>query len=819
MAEDWYEQYEVAESSKEREDMEWYEKYPAFDPNIQMGSGVPSGPPGEQADTFESRTEMREVARADIERQLGDQPFTFEEGLDNMWQRFRLSGGGRRDIDDQEKALREYMPDAEIKRVKLPDGTEKLAFRPPNEEAFRPVNAAGIDRGDIGSAASYLFNMENAVATVASGLTKTNMFPMRMLFTGLGAGAGRLADTAIDVASGDKTDPLSEIFSDAALSVVFGAGGEAAGTGLSRGLQFMTGRGMFNPSPGARQAKIAAEEEGLPPLTMGQTFPLAARREQQTIQVGDIVAQYRGGQLRESRRGLESQRGQITGQGAPTMSDEELESVVLELTLDLKRGINNPEVALREGGRALQRGRNTFEEVSREWVDRKYLKVLESAEDVRFDLSPVFDQMKIVKKGTPARGRGIDSGTGQPTTTRASAAPSGDLLNIMKRLDGMADVQEGAEGYQALKQIRTELGDIADGNWQDASSKERYNMRVAADLYDSVTQTISGAQSTSEGFQRMWNSANIANSWRERVLSADSIKKMVKEQNPAKLASTYAKPGEFSNLRLIKRMMPDENWKAFKDSFESRLLSQPEKIPQVLDDFRIEPEALNILMPIERQRQFRTLGLNARRLQQAQSEWARQSDAGERVIQMIDGGHIDEALRAVRNAGGPESIDGRRIRAGVFEAILRKSEAYDPIIGETVVDPRRASSVISDYINNTSLREVLTKTDMKVLENYRTYLGRLAESADFGASLSGAELSSTALNPLDPKGASQGWLKAASLSAIARGFTNPRVVRYIGGDGRKLKPITTVRQAATIASLIAKDVSEDLQPPEEQESP
>lgn len=786
----------------------------------------------------QERIESREFARVTVEEQL-DAPLREEGGgISRFGQRFRLQGGGRRRTEDIMRSLEQYVPRADVRSVTMPDGSERIVFRRPEREDFEFINPAGFDVGDLGAAASFLFNMENVVATAASVFTRTNAFPIRAALVGAGAAAGRGADTFGDIALGDRPPPIEDVLGDLALSFVFGGAGEAAGTALSRGVNFIRGEGLVRQPEGVLASVRAAREEELAPLTMGQRHPLVARREAQTTATSAIPAERYAEQQASIYQSIVRRRKELTGQDvSPVMTDMELDNLVRQRALNLRETIDNPNISLREGKAALAKGRQEFEVSSAAWVDRKYTRALDAAGDnVTFSLNNVFNVIDDLSVGiqVPTR-EGIETGTGE--TMRANRQLGGDLRDIINRLNQMPDSLQGRQGYEAIKSIRSELNDIRSGDWNSADGFRRQDMSAAQQLHEVLTEALENArgpgrvtlespsriggapdqlslanyeevaQLSESDFTRLWRAANTSNAWRERVLRVDRINNLANDTNPAILSELYARPGEFQNLRTIKRIMKPERWKKFTDSVESRLLARPEQINRTFDDFAIEPEALNLIISPQRQIEFRALGKAAERMQASSGAWQRQTDEGRRLLAMVDSGNAREVAELISLNGGPDSPTGRMFRAGILENILNQASEVSPITNQMGIVPRRGVSVISEYLDSGALNSVLTESDKVALMRYRSYLQGISTGADFGGSLAGAEVASQATDILNPKRAGGGILKQAQNAFLARVFISPRANNLVFGMGEQAPPRLSVRTFATVTSLIARDIA------------
>lgn len=740
--------------------------------------------------------ENRAVEAGAISQQLGA-PFDSDQGITDPRQRFSLAR--QSSPESRANVLEKQFPGADVQIVDTERGRAPV-FRPEGEESFRGINPRGVDVGDAGTVAGYVFNLENLTALGATIASRGLSWPWRMASVGGAAGAGRLADEGIDVARGANVDPLEDIFGRAAMSTVFGGAGEGAGSVVSRLINIPRGGGFIRPTEGVREAARAAGEEGLPPLTLGQTHPLFQRREAQAAMTGQVAPDVQARQRLAAREGLESARGQ-----APLMTDQQLDETVQTLARELFDGIQNPRVALREGGRALQRGREAFSTSSSAWRSRKYDRAMEHlgerSDRLTWNLDRVNAAADEVTSGVMARGRG----GADVRVSREAGGEIGDVVRILKEMDPN---QTGREGYDSLIELRRRLFNIKEQDFDAATPQQRDEIRAAGRLYGELTSAIDNPTlfgAPDETFSRLWGAATRANRWRESVLGADDVRKLAQSENPADLAAQFAAPGETTTLRLFKRIMPQQEWRAFQNSFETRLLAEPERIPTVLNSFRKDPDALDLLIPKAKQAELMTLGNSARKLQSFETALRAQDDFGNRAMMMLDEGRSRELEVMLREAGA-NSRFARDMRAGVVQKILDRATVFDRTIGQEVLNPQEAVRSIGEALGRNDLRKVLTNRDVRMLENYRVYLSRLGDSGDVGAGIAGAEVAGQSLDLLNPTRAQAGWYKVAQNALLARSFTSPRVQRFLTGGGKDLKPITSVRGTATLLSLIASDM-------------
>lgn len=827
---DWLQDFKVEDSEQPSETAEapsWLEQF-AIDP--LQGTGIPGAatPEPKQELTIGERQRRLDYLGQEAELALGAP--IIQGGITDVMQRFRLQAGGRRSDEDVMDSIAEYVPGAEIKKVELPNKVNIIAFKRPGSPGYELINPKGPDMGDLGAALSYFANLEMGASLATVVATRGLGFLPRMLSQGIAAGAGRFGDIKVDELMGDRPRPIEDTIGDVALSAIFGAGGEALGTAVSKGVNVARGAGVLDAAPATREAVEAGREMGLTGLTVGQRHPLTRRAEAlfaaTTEPLQEQYARQRRGvflELEAYRSGILGRDGALSG-----LSDQQLDSIIINRVFDIRKAIDDPSVSLRAGSRALEDAKEDFIIASAKRRDTHYAKAFELAEnDVMFDLNPAFSAINDIYKGTPKRAP-------DGSISRAEGPIDPTLERLMLDVRGTEANPMGVEGYQELQVLRTRAADIMRGDYQAADASKRRTMTEAAKLHAALTETIENAsakgrvtlESPIEGspneyqeimtlqesdFTRAWKRANNFNSWRERVLDMDLMSKIGNESNPVMLMNQFAKPGEFQSLRTLKRVMSKKNWETFTDAFQTKLRNSPTKILQTFDSFADEPETLDLLIPPSKQAEYRILGRSAQRLKQSQAIWASQTREGDRALSLIDSNNKGELELAIQAAGGPDSLIGKQIRAGIFQKLLDRSTEVSTFTNENVINTGKLLGEIDRYLQTDAFVGILTDADLVKLKKLRTYvqgIGTIGDS-DAGTSLAGTELASGFFNVLNLDAMLGAVSKQFKNALAARLFLNERASNLIFGRGVKYETVTGLRAASQILSNLARDTSQE----------
>lgn len=768
-------------------------------------AGVPGVPQPPVPAIHSQLQERKAQRRAEIETQTGA-PFDPSAGVADFGQRFGIARG----VSPESRALTvgQQNPGADVRVVNTPDGQE-VVFRPQGEQSYRGVNPPGPDRGDLGAASSFVLNTENALTTAAAIATRGKSWPLRGLYSAFSAGTGRLIDEGIEKARGRNADPINELFGRAAMS--FGLSGvmEPASSILARGTNSLRpGVGVIEPQPGVKAAQQAAKELNLPNLTTGQTHPLFARRENQVLQTSQPIQQRYGEQAAALRQVWDGER--LPEQ----LTDSELDGVVSAWAADVGRFVKNPGRKLSEGGMDLKRGLNEFEDTSRAWVGRKYDRALtrlgENEGALQFNLDGVSRAVDEVLASPSLR---LADGT--DAQVRGSyTSELGEVIDLVKQVGDTP--QGGRAGYDALVGLRSRLYNIKSQDWNSATPQQRNDIRAATKIYNALKDSIENPTLadgvTDEAFSRLWRAASRSNAWREDVLEIGHLSRLAKADDDAvpMLVEAYAKPGHGLELRTLHRVLPKERWQSFSDAYQTRLLSEPEKIPLAIETWRKDPDGLDLLIPKARQTELVTYGRAAQRIKAFESDLIEQGNLGRAAVSMIDGGRSQDVAAMVNRAGGINSREGQAIRAGIIESILVRSSRYDKATGQTIVDPRKFESLATELLDGNKVDGIFNATDIRRLKQSRDYAARIATSSDVGGSMAGAGTAGQAFDLFSLAKLPLAWLEVGANAISARAFISPRVQSYLTGTGRNLDRgglATTIRAGGTVLSLIANDLS------------
>lgn len=794
------------------------------------------------------RFEDQEIDRGVMESQL-NAPFDFNKGVKGFGTRFDLARSTN--PDERVLKLKSKYPDADARVVRNAQGENMVAVKLPGENVFHGIDEEGVSAGDVADVAADVINPATIASLFATYLTRNpetgaavntginalrgaNVGTRMAVQTGAGA-AGSLADSGVEAARGYQTDPLDEVFAQAGTTGVATGAGEGLGSLVSKIINTFRGGGLIDPLPGVKAAKTAAEEEGLPPLTLGQQHPTAARRENQLAMTSQVPKGYylkQEGALADKLIGKADELAQSPGTPPSPdfvgpmpnvkqpITDADLENTVMSMAKEIEGSLKIPNTTLERGGQALQDTREGFKQKSGEWVDNKYKNAIAAGEDATFDITPLQQLAAESRKGVQMKAKDVVSADGAgdlPIITpgkgvNVAGAPKGDLAGIMdavQQLDPNVGSFRGTSGFEQLKTLRSRLGDYIGQDFQKLTPEQRQEYRMAKNMYAALTDVIQNPAGGSPEFKQMWTAANKANRFREGVLGAQDVQRLAKSENPADLMR-FAAPGEATSLRLFKRMADPQKWQQFTNGFKTKLMAEPEKINAQLDAFKKDPTSLDLLLSKAEQNELRTYGGAAQKLNSGTVMKAlkSQTDTAGKVSQILDNGTEAELSDLIKRNGGPDTPFGKNMRAAVFESIFDKSSRLAKGSDRPTIDPQQFVKVVSDYVDSGRLKGVLTPSDIETLTRLRAYGNQVPMPADAGSSMQAAGLAKV-WEWIIPSQTIKSGMGVGFNAIQARTFTNPKVTKYLTSGTKGLKPITSLRGGAALLSTVAAEMAND----------
>lgn len=685
-------------------------------------------------------------------------------------------------------------------------GGPRLVFKfdqgDPDEKLKTIEDYGRVSLGDVADLGGPTAKVAPAVA--ASFLVGPGALPQAAAAFG-GTAVGHLAKEGVEEARGYQLQPWSEVAKQA-LGEGAAAGAMAGGLGLARNaINVGTGGGLLNiaPEDRAAQARIASSGLNLEPLTAPQLAPehkvlqrlsrqaaSTSTQSQQQVRLQEMSAEQALRSLKDSANATD------IGRQAMRATEKTFREKWFK-TLKADRGFVSPE----KGGKALQGAGKDFVSGSRNVVRAAYDKAdaAASKNPPIFDLSPAVQQVDDIERAVLGA---VPEGE---AAVNVAGTPRGELLGVIRDIKALAPEQTN---YEVVKQLRTRLFDLIDNhpwNWD-------FNKHQALNLYKTLTGVLERPANGAPEFVQAFKTANQAAAERFSILERPSLQRIIKADQPAKLASTYALPGQFTDeVYQALRTHSSAKLKQFQRSAQLQILQKPGGAMKAVTDWiRRDPDGFSRIVPSAERKVFLDTAQNIDRLgsDKAVALLNQQTRASQFVRTLLkdqDPAGIDEAIRGV---GGHGTKGHKLLRAGAIEDTVASVTEKGPR-GYLVVDQAKLKSHIESMKKSGVWEKVLTREDRTKLTALDDYTRLLQSGKDVGTSLEAAQEIGKLKHPTTFL---SGLHQLSMNSLIARFLVSPASTKFLIGGGRQFD-LSTVRRLGLVVGTIADDIEAGEQGP------
>ena len=712
-----------------------------------------------------------------------------------------------------------------------PQGTFEIGTK--DGENWRPT--AGLY--------DYIKDAPETAASIGMGiLTRNAGFGTRLIAPSLSAGGTEFLTEKYlqDNWEPERAHPVQSALWVAA----FDLGGGAAGEGVSA----LTGRilGRYN-SPGAQAAREAADAEGLPRPTRGQTT--------ENSLVMDAYKQWQLINEKSAAEGLK--RFQALGDKLHEMVDKyglegfspgELVAASQKSAFDIAdsvRKLGTGTAPLAQIMPTLQSALNTFHKTSRARSDQLYEQAFKTAvsDGVEFNLWPVKSTIKKIKQGVPietadfARYKriqaDIDNGLDVPLAEREFVenfkksdayerylTPDSTLGSMIGKVNELTSILKthGPDGVDvsALEQLAAIRRGFSEYAWEKAGTNQgRLASEVLESLDASLATPVAGA---STAYKSAFDAAQQSHSLWKAVKEIKSVSKL----SDADL-STYqnyvanlVRPGNSALIDLMDGMFKSQPhvMQNFKSVYVDSLLRDPASIVSKLDNFsKTDPAMLNKMIDPADQKVLRDYAETKARFddswisKQADKEYAANAD---RAVALFNGGK-DTVFKNVKEFiefGGPRARE--HAKAGFLQSLLESSETEgSTLLGGRIVDGDAFIKILDQ--NESLVKYLFTKEELKRLRNLENYALKVRDTVQrvpprktgSGSADSAGTSIMTAARGADildlPTDVSNKGV-TGPVKTLFRTFLAPRVMNFILGFD---KPVANAASVVGDKSLIA----------------
>ena len=808
----------------------------------KQNTGAFAGTTGEVARdrAEELKTESQQIQAAEL--QTGA-PFAREpSGVPSELSDFGLRTDVARskgNVDEITLKIRDKYPGAEVVALDEPVLGRKIAVRLPGQERFVMLDSASLATfGDVADAFGSIANIEN-VATILSALGTQGLgLGGRTALTSLSAMLGSTLDESIEAGRGFQTDPLDDIFFN---DVLFAGGaaatGEVATHPVRWGLNAITKRGTLSLSDDIRKAIDVFDEAGVQGPTVGSVAQAFRSMEGQSIATSNKAEAFVIEQTKQALDDLAKLRDAVGEAG--DITDEQLDGIVRSAAQVLRGMITTSAHATPEqAGRSLVKARELFVDTFKLHLKRKYDRALAAGEDAGFDLKGTQTLARDLRSGVKgggktketqilnAEGQPLLGPNGKPLTETSQEAVQlrkldADLNAVVKdilELDPDVRAFQGNTAFEQLKTLRTRLFDLKNAT---IDGQETIQNRMAGQLWDDLTRTLNEPVGGSESFQVLLRAANTSNRNFERIKEVTDMALIARTTKEVGKLVDIVQPGKAFTLRMMRRIMPKEQFEQFRAGWITKMTLKPGQIGQTLDSFASDPSALRIMLTKEEEVGLRNFGNNIFRMESlVKSAKASKLGADKRAQELIANGDVDGLRNLLQAGGGKNSKLGVQLRRAVFTNIMDGAEQL--IKGTKGVSAKAAMGLIDRLDKNGVLEAVLMPDEILALRNRTLMFSLFPPGVDTGGAIQaatlGADVASIASPEVlvNPPGVFKKFFRGVS------GFTRNWIVgtvlmskvgrELIIGAGSRPLDLTTIR----VLSMLTAESVADLERREEQ---
>lgn len=624
----------------------------------------------------------------------GDATFAFKVGR-NMEQ------GGLTAARD---AFEKQFPKGDLIKKDFTGYGSLLLYR---EDKDKPFKLFGHDTAF--TAGEHL-NARNVVSLLAGAVTGGVSIPTAMVTTSIGAAGGQLIDNFIQGLSKSENlegpegrgEQLKRVFSAGAINAAgvgaLGAGAAGAGAVKSAVNNFTSGA-LRRLSPEVNSFITAIDQEGLPPLGVGQVSdrPIVRVMTRQAATTSPVLSRMTRDQLAAVEQklvNLAAEGKDLTAGDLRLLDDVRKSMLVRELGDVVKMDRS-------EAGQVVQQSLSKYELSSKAINDKQYnaLRMNARDEDMQFDAGPIIQTAAEIEQGVlaPSQRRManwapmLDDNGNVITGTFRIGSPSAEIRPFIDKIKSLGQVlknveSEAIETSSGLSEPRIssaveQLQALRSGLFDLMHSENATTRRQATALWNATAEVMENPTKASARSRALLGVANEFNAEREKTLLP--IRRMIDKEDPGNLAAGLVKPGNYQTLINVRNVFAGSEdqagWKAIQDGFKSDLLADPEKIITKLDRFSNDQRTLNLIVTPKEQQLFRELGAQHKR-------WAtgpvadiikgRQIDVTNAVHLAFKGSpdELTTILNAADSVGKKDSMV-TDVRAGIYQWILDQSLA------------------------------------------------------------------------------------------------------------------------------------------------
>lgn len=730
---------------------------------------IKTGNPATRADT--NQVEQQQSEEAGLAKQVGKGSLG-PPGLANLT--LRADMGLSDTFDARQAKFMNTYPDGSMVQVVDPANPQQRIelFRRNDQEPYAKVDAGALEKfeplGDIADISSDV-----GIGAIEAAVTRGGTLVSNVIRTFLGGAAGNIANDAIEKLRGYQKKDIGEIVGKAAMSGAMDAAGAGLTTLVSGPLNYLRGAGIFKTATGAAEGIAAAQRLDIPALHVGQVArsPFLQKMAGQSAQLSSAIPEYEKQQSAAAVRALTSMRDQdvkaVLAGDVSKLNDEARTQVI-------RAAIANPK-ELAEGGVALQNGIAEYDDLTSMTVGKLYA-------DARNMEPPVFDTSPAISVGANIVAKAQALGRDVPPLIQ-------DAIDRLQKFDPSAPpVQlpsgEIIDSTAQLRAIRTDLWDMKTvPPGAVLTPEQRETARQAGDLYYAVGRVLDDPKNVSPEFRDAWKTAATEAKSRFDTLEKLVIIKAAREESPEQLADRLVAPLNYSNLTLLKKIVPPEQWDTFRQAAISRLTdsSSVDKLTQRLKSF--DSPTLHTLFSLDEIQGLKGVGqqidrLNAINLPGIVDQSTKRGDIAFQALTQGNPNNVDAFLGMVDKYGGPDMR--KDLRAGLIDSLYNRNTKT--VAGIPTIDWSSFTSDLDKLTANGGMR-ILTPEDVTHLRDLKLAGDLMKVKTDSGSSMMAGQAVANLMN-FPERGLATLWaaLQGVRAATVGHIFTSPTGIRILTGQ-------------------------------------
>lgn len=727
--------------------------------------------------------------------------------FDDPWLRFDAAHSTT--VEQSVNKIKSKYPEMDVRTFDSPSGGKMIALRKPGDDGFTLLNSpSAITLGDVADTAGGLLNIQNVATAGAAFASAGAAYWARIGATALGGFAGRAADIAEENARNPGGLTLGQAFGSATTSGAVNALTEGTFNSLWRGgANLARGATPFNLSPEEKQAVSVLQSEGGEKMNIADVVPVFSRIRAQIMPLSK-QAQMDYQQRLTDELGKLQTLADASSQHAGQWDDKTVLQAHQQAIGNLFNiaGFARPDPEV--GGQAIKDGLREFRRAERNNLDTLYKRADGEGEGATFNVADVQSKAGDALKGILAAGQegeAVNVAGGMPSEMRSALE---DLSKINPQISAFGN-------NSAIQQIRALRSRFYDLKYSDVPGKEDRWNRMAGQIWDGLTQSMENPDNASPTYLASLKTANQANREFETTLDMASIKRASMTSDPGTLVHYIADPYKGTALGTFARVLPKQQWDAFKTAYQSDVASRSASaINAELDRWNVNPDAYKLLMSPEDQTEMRVFAQVKDRLSSSYDGAVRQAMVGLRAEKFVDSMSAEDLTQQIAQLGGAGSPEGKKLSAGVLTAIAQNSSQFNK--GRWVLDPDKLVNQINKLDHDGKLDVLFDPGTAQALRNRRLVASLLNGGTDAGSSIAAAEVAGGVKHAVGLIFTGVKGIKALGhgLEGLYQAWAwahilNSNMLRRVAlGTGAQRSDFTTMRAISLIGAQLANESQE-----------